>query len=71
MMVWVIVALSGLLVWQQFFWMRHTQKLVDKLMSRDFADYKQQTTPRPVVPRGTPIEQPDEDMGVMEQIGLR
>lgn len=51
--------------------MRHTQKLVDKLMSRDFSDYKYAQSPPVIQARQAPPQEPDEDLGIMEQIGLR
>lgn len=42
-----IVFLVVLLAWQQWFWMQHTQELVNKLMSRSFPEY-QQATKKPV-----------------------
>lgn len=36
-----LASLVILLLGSQFFWMRHTQTLVNKLMSRDYLDYAQ------------------------------
>lgn len=36
-----LVSLVILLIGSQVFWMRHTQILVNKLMSRDYLDYAQ------------------------------
>lgn len=40
---YVELALAGIVVFQQVFFMRQIQKLVDKAMSRDFAEYKKAT----------------------------
>lgn len=37
----VILTLLALVVWQQIFWARQVQQLVDKLMSKSFIEYKQ------------------------------
>lgn len=37
----VIACLCGLLVWQHWFWSKYTGHLIDKLMSRNYAEYKQ------------------------------
>lgn len=67
----VLAGLIALLCWQQWFWMRHTQKLVDKLMSRDYTEYKYSSNPPAITPRSPEPQQPDEDLGILEQIGLR
>ena len=36
----VILTLVGLLVFQQVYFMRQVQKLLDKLMSRSYTEYK-------------------------------
>lgn len=33
------IAVSVLLLWTNFFWMRHTQTLVNKVMSHNYRDY--------------------------------
>lgn len=37
----VVVGLLGLNVFQLVFWSRQTGRLIDKLMSRNYAEYKQ------------------------------
>jgi hypothetical protein len=37
----IIASLVILLLGSQFFWMRHTQVLVNKLMSRNYTEYSQ------------------------------
>ncbi len=39
--------LTALIVFQQVYFMRQIQKLVDKLMSRDFSEYQTAVTPKP------------------------
>lgn len=35
----VVTALGGLLIWSHISWMRHTQVLVNKVMSQNYRDY--------------------------------
>lgn len=44
-MEYVALGLIALNVYQFFFWSRQVQKLVDKLMSRNYAEYVQVTKP--------------------------
>lgn len=37
---WITIVLTGCVVTQQIFFMRQVQKLIDKLMSRNYGDYK-------------------------------
>lgn len=59
----VILTLVALVVWQQIFWARQVHDLVDKLMSKSFAEYRQARAPKePKAPKAPVIEVP-EDMG--------
>lgn len=48
-MEYALIALAALIVYQQVFWSRQVQKLVDKLMSRNYAEYVQAT--KPILPK--------------------
>ena len=66
-----LIMLVSLLIWQQYFWMRHTQKLVDKLMSRSYFDYE--TSKQKLSQKKSPVvldEGPPEDFSVLEGVGL-
>lgn len=54
----VELALIGIIVFQQVYYMRQVQKLVDKLMSRSFHEYKVAETvkPRETVKKEVPQE---------------
>lgn len=43
----VVVLLSAIVVWQQIFFSRQNQQLVDKLMSRSFNEYQAAKNPPP------------------------
>lgn len=59
----VFATLLVLLVAQHFFFLRQIQKLVDKLMSRDFHDYQRSIEKPEIKPRvQLPID-PPEDLG--------
>lgn len=68
-----LLLVAGLLVFREIYWARVTNKLIDKLMSRNYHEYKQaesQGEPeraRPPVDEG-PI---DSDIGIMQEFGLR
>jgi hypothetical protein len=60
---------------QAAFWMRQTQKLVDKLMSRNYADYSQsvtfQSTPTKATSQSNLADDESEpDFRTLEGIGL-
>jgi hypothetical protein len=42
----IVLALLGVVVFQQIFFLRQIHKLVDKLMSRSFTEYTQAEKPR-------------------------
>lgn len=71
-----IATLAGLIVFQQLYWMRQIQKLIDKLMSKNYADYIQATAPSlpPRHPFGDITVRPEEvleDLGVLNAIQVR
>jgi hypothetical protein len=43
-LVWLSVALVGLNIFQAWFWSRQNQRLIDKLMSKNYAEYVQTNT---------------------------
>lgn len=62
--------LVAMLMYQQFFFMRHIQRLVDKVMSRDYRDYVTTQEP-PVVQRSAANDQgAPEDLGVLQGFGI-
>lgn len=38
---YIVLSLIALNVWQHWFWSRYSGRLIDKLMSRNYAEYKQ------------------------------
>jgi hypothetical protein len=64
----IIVALLGLNVFQLIYWSRQVHKLIDKLMSRNYADYQawankpEVALPAPQVPLQFSVENDDEDL---------
>ncbi len=62
----VIITLSSLLVFQQVYFMRQVQKLLDKLMSRSYTEYK--LADKPIPSRGIAKENVMlEDMGPLTE----
>ena len=62
----VLVALVGVIVYQQFFFLKQIQVLVDKLMSRSFQEYTR--TKEPLPPRVKVESDPPEDLRVLQGI---
>jgi hypothetical protein len=59
------ITLLGLLVYQQVYYSRQIHKLIDKLMSRNYHEYKQaERPPEPFKVKLAPEETP-EDMGAL------
>jgi len=58
-----LVVISSLLVLTNLYWMYHSQKLVDKIMSRDFTEYRTAEIKEPVK-RPEKVQQ-----GVPENLG--
>jgi hypothetical protein len=73
---WIIGILIVLNVAQAAFWMRQTQKLVDKLMSRNYADYSQSVSYQSRPPtKATSLsnladDESEPDFRTLEGIGL-
>jgi hypothetical protein len=64
-MIAAIIIMSGVIVYQQIFWSRQVQKLVDKLMSRSYTEYFQTQNPKPPVERFQ-IPEEREDLGALQ-----
>lgn len=64
----VIVSLIVAAAYQQWFYTRQIQKLVDKLMSRSYHEYKNATAP-PVV-RLPPEAEPPEDLRPLQDFQM-
>lgn len=50
-MEYLAYVLLAIVVGQQVYWSRVTNKLVDKLMCRNYAEYVQLTKPAPILPK--------------------
>ncbi len=61
-MIETIYALVALLVVQQAYWSWQTHKLIDKLMSRNYAEYVTSKRPLPLKPVQTEPEISDEEI---------
>jgi hypothetical protein len=61
--------LVGLMVYQQIFFTRQIQQLVDKLMSRTFTEYQQAITPPVKRARVEHKEAPD-DLGSLHELQI-
>lgn len=59
-------------LWQFWFWGRHTSRLIDKLMSRNYAEYKQveQSGSSPGEPRTQHADQVKDDDVLKELNGM-
>lgn len=59
----MILALLGVLVFQQIYYLRHIQKLINKVMSRDYREYRFAETlePRNTVKKAAPALDPGMD----------
>lgn len=58
--------LTALIVFQQVYFMRQIQKLVDKLMSRDFQEYQTAVTPKKERPKVSEPQPLPEDLRVLQ-----
>lgn len=65
----ILTTMVSLLVYQQWFYLREIQKLVDKLMSRDFGEYNRTANPAPKIKIKLPEAVP-EDMGALKEFGI-
>lgn len=61
------LSLIGIIVFQQVFFMRQVQKLLDKAMSRSFTEYKSAEAPVPR-PKITEDYGPVEDLGSLDEL---
>lgn len=62
----IVIALGLLVFYQQWFFTREIQKLIDKLMSRNFAEYQQVVNPPPQEPPRINLnDEPQEDLRVL------
>lgn len=60
--------LIALLAAQQFYYLREIQKLVDKIMSRSYAEYSRAKEPqRPIKPELILSAEPEEDLGPLAE----
>ncbi len=64
----IVITLVGLLVFQQVYFMRQVQKLLDKLMSRSYTEYK--AAEKPVSRPAKQIYSPAEDMGPLQDFSI-
>ncbi len=71
--IWCLVgsnlAMAALLIWQQVFFTKQIQLMINKLMSRDYADYERVATPAPPRPIIVPSEAP-EDFRPLQEFNL-
>ncbi len=70
-MEFIIGALILLLFLQQLHWAKTTQKLIDKLMSRDYGSYVHATQPPVKREAINVVEEPAEDLGTLSTFDLR
>ena len=61
------ITLAFLFVITQIFWMKHAQKLVDKVMSRDFNDYTLAVKREKEVPKPKAQNIVPEDLGPLQE----
>lgn len=62
----IIVVQGAVIVAQHLFFSHEIHKLIDKLMSRDFADYKRAASPPEPVKPPTPDYGPPEDLSTLQ-----
>lgn len=67
--VWTIAILLGFNIFQIWYWSRQVQRLVDKLMSRNYAEYVQATALASNLPQDN-IRLPTEEKEAEDQILL-
>lgn len=66
----MILTLVVAIAYQQWFYSRQIQKLVDKLMSRNYADYQHAQTPTAPVVRIPTEAEPPEDLRTLQEFQL-
>jgi hypothetical protein len=65
-LVLVNASLVAVVVFQQLFWARQVQKLIDKLMSKSFVEYTQCVEPKPIDQRERKVQvEHSEDLGII------
>lgn len=65
----IVAALVFLLIIQQLFWSITTHRLVNKLMCRNYFEYKQAEQAFTPQPQKIQIPDPEEDMGILDGMG--
>lgn len=69
MELWLVVLLSVLNVAQFFFWSMQVHRLVNKLMSKNFAEYNAIISgPEPVAPRPPDLEAEHEEQEILKEL---
>jgi len=68
-MIPAIIILSLVVAGQQWFWSRQVQKLIDKIMSRNYAEYVQASAPPPA-PSRIMVPEEREDLGALQGIQI-
>lgn len=64
-----MIVLFGLIIFQQIYWSIVVHRLVNKLMSRSFFEYKQAEQAFTEKPKRIQEPEPEEDIGVLSEIG--
>lgn len=62
----IIVGLLVFVGFREWYWSRQVHKLIDKLMSRNYYEYKQAESPNvPLRSKPDPEDEPKEDLGTL------
>lgn len=71
-MIETVIILALLLLLTNTFWALQCHRLVNKLMSRNYAEYHQLTNPPEAQEKGIRVQLPDvrQDFGVLEGFGV-
>lgn len=59
MIEYLVIGLAALNIFQYFFWTWQVHKLIDKIMSRNFAEYVQAT--KPLEPDAPKVQLPEDE----------
>jgi hypothetical protein len=63
--------MAVLLIWTNYFWMKHTQTLVNKVMSQNYRDYAVGVNKETVLPRQPKVqEQAPEDLRALQEFNF-
>ena len=67
-----LILVAGLLVWREIYWAKISNKLIDKLMSRNYHEYKQAESQGEPLRARPPVDQGpiDTDLSMMQDFGL-